>query len=126
MSQWDRLDDDGFESFAMRHYDNPQCSGREEFEDDLERIKYVKLLLRKYRRRGVLRERLIMNHIITLANVFGATPASRMLFYRIEPDLHSFLKTFLKHLDYLPDSIPEAKLETINCDANIAKSLTRI
>lgn len=120
------LDDDNFESYAMRHYDNPHCTGMDEFEEDLDRIKYVKLLLRKYDRKGVLRERLILNHMIVLRNVFGPVPAARMLFYRSEKELHSYLKTFLRFLGGLPQGIPEANVEGINADNRIQAALEQI
>jgi hypothetical protein len=117
------LDDENFETFAMNAYDNPQCSGIEEFREDIERIKYIKLLLRKYDRKGVLRERLILNHIIVLCNVFGPRNACRMMFFKIEPDLHSYIKTFLKYIGCIPESIPEVDLSWIQIDPNIQKAL---
>ena len=52
-----------------------------EFEEDLSRLSYVKRLIRKYKSSGDLKERLILNHIIVLTNVFGVEPAIRMLFF---------------------------------------------
>ena len=75
-----RLTNDNFALFAAKYYDNPTCSGVEEFNEDLARIIYVKRLLRKYERTGELRDRLIMNHLITLYNVFGSKAATKMLF----------------------------------------------
>ena len=66
-----KLNDDNFLMFAMKHYDNPQCKNIEEFHEDMNRIKYLKRLFRKYKTSGVLRERLILNHIIIFTNVFG-------------------------------------------------------
>lgn len=95
------LTDDNFTLYAAKNYDNPSCMGDEEFQEDLARIVYVKRLLRKYERTGELRDRLIVNHIVTFYNVFGAEAATRMMFLRIEPDLHPYLKTFMVFLDYL-------------------------
>ena len=58
--------------YAIRHYNNPQCEGEKEFQDDLKRFKYIKRLLRKYYETDILKERLLLNHIIVLKNVFGA------------------------------------------------------
>ena len=98
-----RLTNDNFALFAAKYYDNPTCSGVEEFNEDLARIIYVKRLLRKYERTGELRDRLIMNHLITLYNVFGSKAATKMLFYKLEPDLHGMLKTFIVFLGYVND-----------------------
>ena len=57
--------------FAIRHYSNPHCEGEKEFYDDMKRFKYIKRLLRKYKETNVLKERLILNHIIILRNLFG-------------------------------------------------------
>ena len=65
--------------FALRHYDNPQCEGEKEFHDDMKRFKYIKRLLKKYTDHGVLKERLLLNHIIVLNNVFGNSRHQRHL-----------------------------------------------
>ena len=84
--------------YASKHYNNPQCESIDEFYEDLNRIKYVKRLLRKFVKSGVLRERLILNHLIILQNVFGASCSSRMLFFKIDKELFPQLKTFLVYL----------------------------
>ena len=52
--------------FAIKHYDNPQAVGEKEFYDDMKRFKYLKRLFKKHSKTGILKERLIMNHIIVL------------------------------------------------------------
>lgn len=121
-----KLNDDNFLMFAMKHYDNPQCKNIEEFHEDMNRIKYLKRLFRKYKTSGVLRERLILNHIIIFTNVFGIEAASRLLFSRIEPDLHTYLKTFLIFLNSLPEAIPETDLVMIPLDRRIITKLREI
>lgn len=91
--------------FAMKHYDNPQCKGYDEFEEDLNRIKYIKRLIRKYLTTGELRERLLLNHLVVFYNVFGVEAATRLLFYRLEPDHHAVLKTFLLYLNHVHDNM---------------------
>jgi hypothetical protein len=120
------LNDDNYVLFAMKNYENPQCSGIEEFHEDLNRIKYLKRLLRKYKTHGVLREQLILNHLIIFYNVFGIEPATRLLFNRIENDLHSFLKTFIVYLNNLPEKIPDTDLMMIPVDIRIANKLRKI
>ena len=95
------LHDDNFLIFAMKAYDKPNVI-LSEFEEDLNRIKYVKRLIKRYRLTGDLKERLILNHIIILANVFGVEATVRMLFFKIDEEDHSILKTFLLYLNYMP------------------------
>lgn len=121
-----KLNDDNFLLFAMKHYDNPQCKNIEEFHEDMNRIKYLKRLFRKYKTSGILRERLILNHLIIFTNVFGVEAAARLLFLRIEDDLHIYLKTFLVFLNSLPDDIPEADLIAIPLDRRIITRLREI
>jgi hypothetical protein len=69
--------------YAIHNYDNPQCEGEKEFEDDLKRFKYIKRLLRRYYDTGVLKERLLLNHLIVLNNVFSVDAATTLLLYKI-------------------------------------------
>lgn len=101
MNQFE-LDEDNFLIFAIKHYDNPDCKGMNDFEEDLNICVYVKRLLRKYKKTGELKERLILNHIITFYNLFGVFAATKILFFRIESDLHPTLKSFLSYLGYVP------------------------
>ena len=123
---FDTLNDDNFMMFAMKHYNNPQCKNIEEFYEDLNRIKYIKRLLGKYVKRGVIKTRLILNHIIILNNVFGNSSCSRILFYKLEPEFHSSIKTFLEFLKYLPPQIPEVDLEEIPKEHKILLELEKI
>ena len=107
-------------------YDNPQFSGMDEFYEDINRIKYIKRLLRRYEKTGELRERLILNHIIILSNVFSPVFCSKMLFHKLEQDLYPFLKTFLIYLEYLPDEIGDIDLELIPLDQEIIERLREI
>lgn len=123
------LNEKNYIRYAMKHYDNP-TGGVSEFEEDMARIVYLKRLFRKYHNSGILRERLILNHIITFYNVFGVESATRLLFFRIEPDLHYILKTFLVFLNYLPDGNPKFNLGIdlvpISLDPKIVKTLRSI
>lgn len=101
MQLFEKLNDDNFVLYASKHYDNKQCTEVEEFYDDLNRFKYLKRLLRRYEMNGELQERLILNHLIVLFNVFGIDAAKRMVFYRVDDYSYSALKTFLVYLNYL-------------------------
>ena len=120
------LSDENFIMYAMKMYNNPQCKNLEEFYEDLDRIKYVKRLLHKYINRGVLRERLILNHIIVLTNLFTPTGSTKMLFFKLDENMHSPLKTFLLYLNHLPDEIEEVPLSMIEIDLFITKRLREI
>ena len=99
---YNELNDDNIVNFAMKNYDNPSCKNIEEFQEDFNRIKYIKRLFNRYQSSGVLRERLILNHIITFYNVFGLNAATRMLFSKIDENHYPLLKTFLTYLNYCP------------------------
>lgn len=107
------LNKNNFIMYAMKMYTNPQCSDMEEFYEDLNRIKYIKRLLGRYESRGHLRERLLLNHIIILNNVFGSEACCRILFFKIENKYHSHLKALLSYLQYLPKTLPDIELEKI-------------
>tara|TARA_E500000318_G_scaffold47668_1_gene44878 strand:- start:392 stop:784 length:393 start_codon:yes stop_codon:yes gene_type:complete len=124
MSQ--NLNEQNFLLYAMKHYTNPQCSSIEDFNEDLNRIKYLKRLFGRYHQKGILKERLILNHIIILGNIFGPTNAARILFFKIDEELHSYLKSFLLYLNYIPElsyKIPEVDLNNIPVDLRIIKNL---
>ena len=86
----------------MNNYVNPSCTGVEEFEEDFNKFKYIKRLFNRYESTGILRERLILNHVITLYNVFGNEPTTRMLFNRCDEKHYPILKTFLCVSQLLP------------------------
>ena len=90
--------------FAIKHYDNPQAVGEKEFYDDMKRFKYLKRLFKKHSKTGILKERLIMNHIIILQNVFKPDAVKLLLFYKISQEHWSLLKTFLVFLNYMIDT----------------------
>lgn len=128
----DKLDETNFVLYAAKHYDNPECFDTEEFLSDLKRFKYLKRLFNKYQESGELKERLILNHIIILYNVFGVVPATRMLFFRLG-DHYEYLKPVLEFLGYLPNVVANIGItnKTIDCsvivgDENIKKVLTGI
>lgn len=98
------LSEETFTIYAMKAYDKPNCI-LSEFEEDIKRIKYIKRLIRRYKATGDLKERLILNHIIVLSNVFGVEPTVRMLFYKIDASDYDALKTFLLFLNYMPKTV---------------------
>jgi hypothetical protein len=96
------LTEENFTMFAVKNYDNPSCNGMDEFLDDLKRFKYIKRLLRKHNVGKELKERLILNHIIVLGNLFGIDATTKMLFFKLEEKFWPQIKTFLVFLNYMP------------------------
>jgi len=103
MDIFEELNEENFTLFAIRHYDNPQCTSTEEFYEDIRRFRYLKRLLKRYYNTGELRERLILNHLIILNNVFGVENAVRMLQYKIDDEYWPVLKTSLLYLEYIDE-----------------------
>jgi len=96
------LTTDNYVMYAMKAYENPHCKCLGEFDNDLARIQYVKRLFNKYISTDVLRERLIINHIVIMTNVFGTKVTARLLFFRMEEYYYALIKTFLLYLNLLP------------------------
>ena len=104
MSDFKHLTPENINMFAIKHYDNPSCVDEQEFLDDMKRFKYLKRLFRKHDTSGELKMRLIINHIIILSNVFGVDAATTLLFFKIERNHWSLLKTFLVYLSFMPEN----------------------
>lgn len=100
---FDVVNEDNFVLFAAKHYDNPQCYDTEEFYDDLNRFKYIKRLFNRFEQTGELKERLILNHILILYNIFG-NAATSMLFVKLKGH-YTLLKPFLVLINRMPDKI---------------------
>ena len=88
--------------FALLHYDNPHCKDITEFFEDIKRLHYIRRLFKRYYDDNVLKERLIINHLVTFYNVFENKAATRILFYKVEKEYHPVLKTFLVFLNRIP------------------------
>jgi len=110
---FDDLNDDNFLMFAMKEYNDIQCTDIEEFYDDLKKIKYIKRLFNIYKNNGQLKERLILNHLIVFYNVFPIHAGTRILFYKIEKAFWPMLKTFLIFLDRMPETVESIRGETL-------------
>ena len=128
---FDDLDKDDFVLYAMKFYENPQCLSEQDFYDDLKTIKYIKRLLNRYHMGGELKERLILNHLITLGNVFPVEVLTRILFLKISSKYWTYLKTFLIFLDFMPEQVSSVNGEkvissNIGVDLRIAEKLRKI
>ena len=104
MSLFDKLTPKNFAAYAMKHYDDPQCEDMEDFYEDLRRFRYLKRLLFRYYQHGELRERLMLNHLICIFNVFGYDASMRMLKFKIkDQEYWSSIKTMLIYLGYVEE-----------------------
>ena len=121
---FDELNEENFLLFAIKNYENPQAVTKEDFDKDLNHFKYIKRLLKRYKNTGELKVPLLINHFIVLYNIFGdaATP---MLFYKIERDLWSVMKTFIMFLNKLPQ-YPKSQIHNIPVDIYCLSQLQKI
>lgn len=109
------LNESNFVMYAMKAYEAPNCI-MSEFEGDLKRTKYLKRLFRRYKVTKDVKERLILNHLIMLHNVFGPSATTRILFYRIDEQDYDILKTFLLYLNLLPAVVRGIRGKDIHTD----------
>ncbi len=121
------LNDASFLRLAMHYYDNSQCINLDEFQEDLNRFKYLKKLFHRYKENGDLKERLILNHLIVLYNLFGIITTD-FLFFKTDKKHWDILATFLVFLDRMPESIPDldVRLTDLSLDSFIIERLRKI
>lgn len=122
------LTEENFVEFCQINYFNSECSGKNEFVDDLKRIKYIKRLLQKIHKHKTLksiRERLIINHLIILKNVFGDQNCAQILFFKLEPRLHSYLKSFTVFLDFSIKNTNQLNYSQLNTDPRVDRKLSQ-
>lgn len=127
----ENLNDANFLIYAAKHYDNPQCHTTEEFIEDLKRIKYIKKLITRYINNGELKDRLILNHLIILSNVFPPDVLCRILYLKMRSQF-GYIKPFLILLNVMPEVLYNVKdeaaikLDMIPMDERIIESLRKI
>lgn len=109
---FDDLNNDNVTIYAVKAYDRPNCV-MSEFKDDMKRFNYLKRLFKRYRKLDELRERLVLNHLVVLCNVFSPEVATRLLFYKMSKDDYSALKTYLVFLSVMPDRVRGIKGQDI-------------
>jgi hypothetical protein len=121
---FNELNEDNFLLFAIKHYENPQAVTKEDFEKDLNHFKYIKRLLKRYKKSGELKTHLILNHFIILYNIFGEA-TTPMLFFKIERELWSAMKSFIIFLNRLPE-YPKSSIHDIQVDLKCLEELNKI
>ena len=121
---FNELTAENFLLFAIKHYENPQAVTKEDFEKDLNHFKYIKRLLKRYKNTGELKAHLLLNHFIILYNIFGEGTTA-MLFYKIEEEMWTIMKTFVVFLDKLPE-YPKCFIHDVEIDEYCLSELGRI
>ena len=122
--KFDELNEGNYQLFAIKFYDNPQALTKEDFEDDLKKIKYIKRLLKRYKNTGELKVHLILNHLTVLFNVFGEASVP-LLFYNLEEDLWPAIKSFLIFLNRIPE-YPKSHIHGIPEDQTCIDELNSV
>ena len=122
-----KLTENNFLQYALNNYDNPSCATLEEFEDDLKKFLYLNKLLQRYKKNEDLRERLILNHIIVIYNLWG-NAATEMLFHKVEEEHWSSLIVFLTYLGRLTEFITgtSVRATSLTNDEKIVEILREI
>jgi len=109
---FDNLTSDNIMMYAIKAYDKPNCI-MSEFSEDMKRFNYLKRLFRRYRKHNELRERLVLNHLVVLNNVFGPEVMTRLLFYEMAESDYPQLKTYLLFLSCMPEVVRGIKGKNI-------------
>ena len=122
--RFDELNEDNFLLFAIKHYENPQAVTKEDFDRDLNHFKYIKRLLKRYKNSGQLKTHLLLNHFIILYNIFGEA-TTPMLFFKIERELWSAMKSFIVFLGRFPE-YPHSDIHDIQVDMLCLTELYKI
>ncbi len=121
-----QLDKNSYQIYAIQNYTNLHCTSLADFQRDIKIFITARTLLRVYHKSGKLKIRLLLNHIVTLNNLFGPRATVRLFFYHAEYELHPYLKAIFKFLNLVPDEVPEADLICIKSDENITKILEEL
>jgi hypothetical protein len=127
---FENLNDENFLIYALKFYDTPNCI-MSEFENDMSRIQYIKRLMTKYFMSGEIKERLLLNHIVIVCNVFGPEAATRILFYKLDETYYPLLKTFLIYLNIMPEVVRGIRGQdiissNINLDTRVVECLRKL
>ena len=118
------LNEDNFRLIAIKHYEHPQAVTKEDFDRDLNHFKYIKRLLKRYKNSGQLKTHLLLNHFIILYNIFGEA-TTPMLFFKIERELWSAMKSFIVFLGRFPE-YPHSDIHDIQVDMLCLTELYKI
>ena len=122
----EQLDDDLLEEdlvrFAIKQYYTPLGIDFDEFYTDLKRFQYVKRLLNRYCDYGKLGERLVLNHLIVIFNVFGYYGGLKILGLKLDERHWPVIKPFLVFLK----AIRSNQYTDIESNPEVEKKLRKI
>lgn len=121
---FNELNEDNFLLFAIKNYENPQAVTKDDFHKDLNHFKYIKRLLKRYKKTGDLKTHLLINHFIVLYNIFGEA-TTPMLFFKLDNEMWSQVKTFILFLNRLPQ-YPKTNIHDIQVDITCLEQLQKI
>lgn len=121
---FNELNEDNFLLFAIKNYQNPQAVTKDDFHKDLNHFKYIKRLLKRYKKTGDLKTHLLINHFIVLYNIFGEA-TTPMLFFKLDDEMWSQVKTFILFLNRLPQ-YPKTNIHDIQVDITCLEQLQKI
>ena len=125
--RFNELTNENYLMYALLHYDNTHCTDIKEYFEDVRKLMYIKRLFNRYREEGIIKERLILNHLISFYNVFENAAATRLLFFRVGREYYPLLKTFLVYLNRMPDKVNEELYSSdIDMDEEVIKILRKI
>jgi len=127
---FENLTEENVVLYAAKQYHKPNMV-LSELEEDYSRILYIKRLLTKYYSSGVLKDRLILNHLTVIYNVFGIECATRILFLKLEEKDHKVIAPFLLLLNFLPSKVSgingkDYQTDEIELDEGAVKCLREI
>ncbi len=122
--RFEELNESNYLLFAIKFYNNPQAVTKDDFEDDLKRIKYIKRLLKRYKNTGELKTHLILNHLTVLFNVFDDATVP-LLFYNLEDELWPYIKSFFVFLNRIPE-YPKTKITELGEDMYCLEQLKEL
>ena len=125
--RFNELTNENYLMYALLHYDNPHCIDIKEYFEDVRKLKYIKRLFNRYKEDGIMKERLILNHLISFYNVFTNEAGTRLLFFRVGKEHHSLLKTFLIFLNKMPEQVNDNLYSSdISLDKEIIEILRKL
>lgn len=120
------LTKNNFLLYAAKHYNNPQCLGTTEFNSDMKRFMYIKRLLKKYQRGQEIDNRLLLNHLVILNNIFEVRPLNRMLFFYCDITTHKIILSILDFLNIISHNIPEVNINKLKSDKKMINFLEKL
>ena len=119
--RFDELNEKNHLMFAIKYYENPHSVTIDDFMEDMKKFKYLKRLLKRYIKTGVLRTNLILNHLIVLFNVFGDGTLP-LLMYKLEREYWSVLKTFVIYLNRYKEGVG-GSIDSVAIDDDVKREL---